>query len=148
MSELERYFERLQTRTKPQNFAPSTNQPGCTNWPDAEPIIREVMDEWTDCQGFKPTDTFTKTQWESGARDFVNALGEKPKLLRKAWNYYLDIEWERRQKILITTPRSLIGFARKILEIEAEEKKRDPDNESERRRRALSWIRREWWDDD
>lgn len=147
MSELEKYFDRLQTRTKPINFSPSTNQPGCTNWPNTEEMIRETLDEWTDCQGYKPTDKHTIQQWEAGARDFVNALGEQPSLLRKAWNFYLDIEWSRRQNIVITTPRSLIGFARKVLEIEKENAKRDPENASERRRRALSWVEDPNWQD-
>jgi hypothetical protein len=138
MSELELYFDRLQTRTKP--FIPSTRQPDVTNWPKVEEHIRETLDEWTDCQGFKPTDKFTRTQWEAGTRDFVNAHGENPSLLRAAWEYYLDIEWERRQKIIVSTPRSLINFAYKVLEIEAEKKKNDADNPDVRRRKALSWV--------
>ena len=147
MSELEHYFDRLQNRTKPQNFAPSTNQPGCTNWPNAEPTIRETLDEWTDCQGYLPSDKFTRTQWEAGARDFVDVHGEKPRLLRKAWEMYLDIEWERRQNIIVTTPRSLIGFARKVLEIEAHKEKNDPDNPEVRRRKAMSWLEDPNWQD-
>ena len=65
--------------------------------------MRETLDEWTDCQGYKPTDKFTKTQWVAGARDFVDVHGENPKLLRKAWEMYIDIDWEKRQSIIITS---------------------------------------------
>ena len=143
MSELDKYFPRLQNRSKP--FIASSRMPGCTNWPHTEEMIREVLDEWTDCQGFMPRDKHTRDKWESGARDFVEALGEKPRLLRKAWEFYLDIEWERRQRIVIETPRSLIAFARKVLEIEAHNK--DSDDPEVRYRKAMSWIdtSEAWW---
>lgn len=118
MSELEKYFDRLQEREIPKEFINSFNKAGCTNWPSVEERIRETLDEWTDCQGYIPSDKHTKDKWIHGARLFVEALGEKPALLRKAWEMYLDIEWERRQRIIIETPRSLIAFARKVIEIE------------------------------
>jgi len=105
-------------------------------------MYRETLDEWTDCQGYKPTDRFTIKQWEAGARDFVGVHGEDPKLLRAAWEFYLDIDWERRQKIIVTTPRSLINFARKVLENKKEKKRRDPDS-IENRQKYL----RGWWDE-
>lgn len=145
MSVLEDYFGKHVE--PPKLFTPSFLIPGCTNWPHVEEMIREVLDEWTDCQGYLPNDKHTKQQWEAGARDFVEALGEKPKLLRKAWELYLDIEWERRQTIIITTPRSLIGFARKVLEIE--EHNKDSDDPEVRYRKAMSWVddqaKEAWW---
>ena len=149
MSILNEYFPRSQTETRPERFSPSTSQPNCTNWPYVEERIRETLDEWTDCHGYLPTDKFTRTQWEAGARDFVEALGEKPRLLREAWEFYLDIDWERRQFIVISTPRSLINFARKVLEIEEYRKNEDPDNPDVRFRKAMSWIdeksKEAWW---
>lgn len=145
MSELDKYFGRLNGR--PKKFYPSRSQPGCTNWPHVEERIREILDEWTDCQGYLPSDKHTRQSWLAGARDFVEAHGEKPMLLRKAWEFFLDIEWERRQKIVVKTPRSLIGFARKVLEIESHE--RDSDDIEVRRRKALSWVddtaTEAWW---
>ncbi len=137
MSDLDKYLPRLQNRTIA--FIPSVRADGCTNWPDAEPAIRETLDEWTDCQGYKPTSKFTIKQWKSGARDFVSVHGESPKLLRKAWEFYLDIDWERRQTIVVLNPRSLIGFATKVLENEKEKKCRDPDTR-ENRQRYLKWA--------
>lgn len=150
MSELDEYFPRTVNQLPYQEFTPSRCQPQRTNWPHVEERIRETLDEWTDCQGFLPQDKHTKDKWKAGARDFVEALGEKPALLRKAWEFYLDIDWERRQYIVISTPRSLIEFARKVLENEAEMKKRrDPDNPEVRYQKAMSWVddqaKEAWW---
>lgn len=149
MSELDKYFSRLQNRPKPDIFRRSGCQPGCTNYPHVEERIRETLDEWTDCQGFLPRDRHTLKTWESGARDFVEAFGEKPKLLRKAWELYLDIEWEKRKQIIITTPRSLIGFARKVLEIEEYKRNEDYEDPDVRYRKAMSWVddqaKDAWW---
>lgn len=139
MSILDEYFPRT------DNFTPSFNQPHCTNWPSVEERIREVLDEFTDCQGYIPQDNFTKKRWIAGARDFVEAIGESPRLLRAAWEFYLDIDFERRQKIIISTPRSLIEMARKC----RDNKREDPDSPEVIERKALSWLdddeRREWW---
>ena len=151
MSELDKYFPRTHNQPPPQTFIPSRSQPGCTNWPNVQEMYRETLDEWTDCQGFLPEDKHTRRQWEAGARDFVEAHGEKPRLLRKAWEFYLDIDFERRQSIVVSTPRSLIGFARKVLETEEEKRKRDPDSKEVRYQKAMSWIDEEakeaWWHD-
>ncbi len=149
MSELDNYFTRLQSRTRP--FIPSIRQSNVTNWPDEPEMYRETLDEWTDCQGFKPTDKHTQDKWKHGARLFVEAHGEKPKLLREAWEMYMEIPFDRRQRIIIKSPVSLIEFARKVLENKAEKEKQDPDkNPDLRRQKAMSWVeddRREWWDE-
>ena len=147
MSVLDEYFPRTHI---PETFTPSTSQPSCTNYPEVEERIRETLDEWTDCQGYKPTDKHTKQRWIAGARDFVEAHGEKPRLLREAWEFYLDIDFDRRQSIIVSTPRSLIGFALKVLENEREkEKRRDSDSKEVRYQKAMSWIDDEakeaWW---
>ena len=136
MSELDKYIPRLQNR--PRQFVSSRMQTGCTNWPNVQECIRETLDEWTDCQGYMPSDKHTRQKWEAGARDFVEAIGEKPRLLPKAWELYLDIEWERRQRIIIETPRSLIAFARKVLEIQKHNM--DTDDPEVRYRKAMSWV--------
>ncbi len=143
MSELEQYLPRLQNRTRP--FIPSIRQPSVTNWPDEPEMYRETLDEWTDCQGYKPTDKHTQDKWKAGARLFVEAHGEKPSLLREAWEYYMDIPFDKRQTIIIETPRSLIAFARKVLENRRVKDRQDPDNANNRRRKAMSWIEEPNW---
>jgi hypothetical protein len=138
MSELEQYLPRLQKRTRP--FIPSIRQPDVTNWPDEPEMYRETLDEWTDCQGFKPTDKHTQDKWKHGTRLFVEAHGEKPWLLREAWEFYLDIPFERRQDIVIETPRSLIAFARKVLDNKAHRKREDMDLPENRKRYLKGWY--------
>ncbi len=138
MSELDKFFD----RDKPIPFIRMSNNPYKTNFPHAEERIRDVLDAYADCQEYVPRDKFRRKQWTAGARDFVDAHGEDGKLLKQAWELYLDIDWVRRQSIIISTPRSLISFAQKVKDNKIEAEVRDPDSEQ-----AIEDFRKSWEDD-
>ena len=105
-----------------------------------EERIRDILDAFADCVEYIPEDKFRRKQWLSGARDFVGAHGEDGALLKKAWELYMDIPWDQRQRVIISTPRSLISFAQKVKDNKAERKLRDYDSEENRRRYVEGWL--------
>ena len=145
MSDLDKFFD----RDNPIPFIRMSNNPYGTNWPHTEERIRNVLDAFADCQEYVPRDKFRRKQWKAGARDFVDAHGEDGALLKQAWELYLDIDWMRRQTIIISTPRSLISFAQKVKDNKIEREARDPDSEEVIKKYAEGWQddeREEWWD--
>ncbi len=135
MSELDKYFVR------PDNIPYIRMSNPCrTNFPNAEECIRDILDAFADCVEYIPEDKFRRKQWLSGARDFVGAHGEDGALLKRAYELYMDIPWDQRQRVIITSPRSLISFAQKVKDNKAECKLRDYDSEENRRRYAESWL--------
>ena len=144
MSELDKYFD----QDNPIPFIRMSNNPYGTNWPHVEERIRDVLDAYSDCQGYIPEGKFRRGQWISGARDFVDSHGEDGALLKQAWELYLDIDWQRRQTIIISTPRSLISFAQKIKDNKIERDARDPDSEEVIEQFRQGWEGDkdlEWW---
>ena len=143
MSELDKYF----TRPDSIPFIQMSNNPYGTNFPQAEERIRDILDAFADCVEFIPDDKFRRKQWLSGARDFADAHGEDGALLKRAWDLYMDIPWDQRQRVIISTPRSLISFAQKVKDNKAERKLRDYDSEENRRRYVEGWLDdgEEWW---
>ena len=145
ISELDKYF----TRPDSIPFINMSNNPYGTNFPQAEERIRDILDAFADCVEYIPEDKFRRKQWLSGARDFVGAHGEDGALLKQAWDLYMDIPWDQRQRVIITSPRSLISFAQKVKDNKIEKDRRDPEtSEARRKKYTTGWFDdgEKWWD--
>lgn len=128
MTKLDRVFGPRRERTDEERQN-GFSRGGGTNYPEAEERIREVLDKWDQITGFHPdrTDKKVRSVLKSAARDFVNAIGERPDLLEAA------IGLMRKKGLVPSTPRSAISFARELKQGFLWDQV-DPDSEGARRR--------------
>jgi len=114
MNELDKWFPRDPNERKVT--LEDLKQSGRTRFPRAEPNIRDLCDVFANETGWE-LDGHTRKVIVAGARDFEQAIGNKPSLLRGALLYM------RTKRITFSSPRSCITIAR---EIERQEDARKP----------------------
>ena len=81
-----------------------THNPTPTNWPRVEERIRCILDVMVEECGFMPTGQLRQS-WISGAREFVENVGEDAEVARGA------IRYMKEKELIIKSPRSLIAVA-------------------------------------
>lgn len=80
---------------------------GRTRFAHAEPSIRDLCDVFANETGWT-LDQHTRKVIAAGARDFEQAIGNKPELLRQT------IAYMRSKRITFSSPRSCITIARDL----------------------------------